>query len=298
VEGTDQVPVTGAGQSGQAKAVGRITFTNRSREEITISAGTVISTPEGVQFVTEGVAQLAPAVGAWGKTDIRAVEAGPRGNVPRGRISLIGGPLAQKVAVFNEEATASGAPGDMGSVTEGDRKRLRDQLYDRLSKEALAKLSAAVQDGETMLPQVVKVDVLDESYDRRVGEQARALNLRMEVRVSGTAFEQADVDNLAQRAWQPKTPTGFAIVPDSVRFLPPEVVRAEGEEIVLRVHVDGVAAAQISEERALAAVRWRPVPAAMAELERTFILAEPPRVTIDPGWAKRAFRVSVAIRNQ
>lgn len=298
VEGTDQVPVTGAGNPGEARAQGRVTFTNRSGQEVAIPAGTIVLTPQGVKFVVTQEAHLPPAAGAWTRADIRAVDPGPKGNVARGLISQVEGPLARQITVFNEESTTSGSPGDTGTVTDADRKRLHDQLYERLSTEAIAKLQAAVRSDETLPPQTVKLVTLEESYDRRVGEQARALNVRMEVRVNGTAFELADVNNLAERAWQPRLRTGFAIVPDSVRLLPPEIARLEGDVVVLHLRVEGIAAARINTEQVADAVRWRRPTNAVDALARIFVLAEQPQVVVEPGWASRAFRVHVVVKNQ
>lgn len=298
VEGTDQVPVSGAGRPGESRAQGRVTFTNRTRQEVAVPAGTIVLTPDNVKFVITEEAHLPPALGAWTRADIRAVDPGAKGNVARGRVSQIEGPLAQQVAVFNEEPTASGGIGDAGTVTNADRTRLRDQLYERLSKEAIAKLQAGLRGEETLPPQVVKLLTLEENYDLRVGEPAKALNLRMEVRVNGTVFELADVNNLAQRVWQPRLRTGFAIVPDSVRLMPPEIARVEGDVVLLRVRVDGVAAARVDPQQAAEVVRWRRAPNAVDELARTLVLADQPRVVIEPGWANRAFRVQVVVKNQ
>ncbi len=162
----------------------------------------------------------------------------------------------------------------------------------------MANLQAGTKQNETVLPQTVKLDVLEESYDRRVNEPAKALNLHMVVRVRAAGFEMDDANNLAQRAWQPTVRPGFGIVPDSVRLLPPEVVRAEGEVLLMRVRVDAVAAALVSEQQVTDAVRGRRAPDALNELGRILLLAEQPQVMIEPGWANRAFRVHVVVKNR
>jgi hypothetical protein len=297
-EGTDQVLVTGVSPTGGGRAQGAVRFTNGTAKAVTVPAGTTVSTRDGVKFVVLADVPLPAELKAWKQADVLAVDTGVKGNVPRGSVAFVDGPLAQQVDVFNEEPITGGGGGGASLVSEADQRRLHDQLYDRLSKEALAKLQADTKRNETVLAQAVKLDVLEESYDRRVNDPAKALNLHMVVRVQAAGFDVADANDLAQRSWQPNIRAGFGMVAGSVQLLPPEVVRWEGNVIVLAERVNAVSAALVSEQQAMDIMHGRRAPEAASELARIFMLAELPKVVIEPFWASRAFRVHVVIEDR
>lgn len=294
LEGSIQVPTTGKKPMPNARAVGQVTLTNRTTSPIVVRSGTIVKTPDNVRFVIVQETTLAPGATST-KIDIVAVDPGAQANVERGRISKAEDILDQQLAVFNEEPTIGGGASEIPIVTAEDREKARAGLVEKMRRDALTKLEEQRQQGESLPPHSVSFVVLEETYDKKEGDQARVLNLNISGRASGTLFNGQDVNEFIRRAWQPKVREGYFIPADGYQVFPPEIVKAEAGAVTFIVRVEGVAVAQANETRIQENVRWKTADEAKKYLMQTFSLAKEPKVTIDPGWASRALRVRVVI---
>ncbi|MCL5074576.1 MAG: baseplate J/gp47 family protein [Chloroflexi bacterium] len=298
LEGSEQVPVTGKKSTGSARAEGYVTFSNRTNNPIVIPSGTLVSTNDDIRFVTLGDANLAAMPGRIAQTKIVAVEPGSRANVGRLQITRIIGNLGYQVAVFNEEAISGGGEKEITVVAERDREQVRKKLLERMRQEALTQLKMGLRENESMPEQSVELIPLEEEYDKKVSEEARALNLKAKLRASGTTFYVKDVDNLIRQGWQPRLPPGFVISSSTLKIWPAEMIRLDGRDLVFLVRVQAKAVAQINEDRIRQSLRWKTVYEAKYYLSRSAILAKEAEVRIEPGWGKRALRIRVLVEGE
>lgn len=295
VEASVQVPTSGKKQMPNAKAEGQVTFTNRTADVVVIPEGTVVRTVDNVRFLTTSEVKLNAGQGSTVRADVIAAEPGARGNLDRGKISKVEGELDAKVAVFNEEAISGGGAREVEVVTASDRERARTALMDKLNKDALAKLEAERKPEERLPAQAINFTILEETYDKREGEQGKTLNLKMSARAAGTMFSDKDVRDLVAQVWQPKTRPGYQVPPGAYEILPAEVLKVDGEVINFVVRVQGWAVARVSEDLVRENVRWKTVDEAHSYLIQSLNLAKDPKIEIKPGWATRALRVNVVV---
>lgn len=278
-----------------ARAIGTATFTSRTAGAVTVPAGTIVMTPSGVRFATGADLPIGGSAGSVGRVAIQAVEAGEAGNVARLEINRIIGPLAGRLAVLNEEPTVGGGEGATPMITEADRARTRQLAAERARAEALNRLRAEARPDETLIPQTLDYSTLEETFDRAVGDTAATFNYRLRARVSGISVGTRDVAELARARWSPPVPKGYFLPPEQLRVGAPEVVRREDRAVVVRVPVETVAVAEIDPDDIRARVRWRDPDEARRDIARTVKLAAEPRITIEPRWAWRAWRVNVVL---
>ncbi len=295
VEGTETGQATGKKPVAVVPAEGRVTFVDRANEPVVIAAGTVVSTTNNVLFRTTAEVRLA-GNNSTGKAGVIAVEPGEGGNVGRLQIVRVEGDLNLKVAVFNEDPTTGGGAKEISVVTPDDWVRVRRSLLARIQDDAWNKVAAEVKAGELLPPQSVQLTVLEEKYDRDVGEQAQVVTLRLGVRERATIYKPEDVSALIERTWQPALKTGYYVPPGTVKLDQPEVRKAEDTGVVqLTVRVRGTAVSRINVDRVTGGVRWKTADEATEYLSSSFILAEDPVVYMDPDWAMRSLRVKVVV---
>ena len=295
LESAIQVPTTGKKSMPKAKAEGQVTLTNSTQGPVTVPAGTIVKTPDDVRFAIPQEVTVPVGATPGVRVDIVAIDPGDKGNVDRGKINKIEGPLDKQLAVFNEEPTTGGGASEAPVVLAEDMAKAKAALVDKMSKEAIAKLEAQRREGESLPQHGVTFTVLGESYDKKEGDQAKVLNLKITGRASGIFFDGRDVNELIKRVWQPKTRSGYVVLPETFKTYPPEIVKVEGGTVTFVVRVEGVAVAQVNEGNIQENVRWKTPTEAKSYLMQTLSLAKEPKVVIEPGWASRALRVKVVI---
>lgn len=292
--GSEQIQVTGRKETANAKAEGQVTLANRTDKEVVVPRGTIAKTSGGERFTIVDDVKLAPGPQGQARVGIIAVEPGARGNVGRLEINRLEGALESQVSVMNEQPTTGGGSRTVEVVTEQDRAAARDALRPKLEAEVMRKLEAERQRQEMLAPESTRVTVLKEEYDKEVDQQAKVLNLDMELRANGTFYNPADVEAVV-KDWKPRLRPGFYLRAETTKASEPKVIEAEGGTIRIGVDVEGVVSSRISEDRVRDNVRWKSVEEARKYLNSSLILAREPEIRTEPGWAGRALRVHVVV---
>lgn len=295
LEGTEQVPVSGKEQTAATRARGRVTLKNRTDHQLLVPKDTAVSTATGIRFLIAGEVTVPAGTEGIAQVEVIAEKTGESGNVGRGAIDTVEGPLGLEVAIFNEEPTSGGGQRIATTVTEADRQRVRGSLLERIRREGLAKLAGELQEREWLSEPSLNLAVLDEDYDREAGDEAQVLNLRMQVRVSGTMVSGHEIDAVVQQSLAQEVKPGFQIPPGGVTASTPEVLRVDGNALVLAVRAQATALALLNGERIVQEVRWKTAADAESYLSRNWPLAKEPQVIIEPDWATRSLRVQVVI---
>lgn len=294
-EGTQHVPATGKKAVPGAKARGQVVFANRTTEAVPVPKGTVVSTTSGIAFETTDEATVPAGLLATATVSIQAAQPGPSGNVAALSIDRLEGPLGLRLAVINELPTSGGADRMATVVNAADRDQARAILFDRLQREAMDQLFAQRKEQESLPAQSVSITVVAEEYDRKPGEEALALNLKMKLRATGTAFDGRDVDTLLREVWRAKTQSQASPPRQSLRTQPPEVLRVDGPAVIFAMNLSGTAAASLNEDEMKRQLRGKTAAEAVQYLKNTLPLAKPPAVLVQPEWAQRAFRVRIIL---
>ena len=164
-------------------------FINRTSREITVPAGTMLSTATGnnVRFVTTARAMLAPNGRA--AAPVEALDAGPAGNVRAGTVTRVEGPLGLSLLVANEANFSGGTTAQKGVVTEEDKVRLQEQLLEELKRQALERLNERVKGEGFIPPESVSFLALSPTFTPFVGEVSPDLYLSMSVQAVGLAAD-------------------------------------------------------------------------------------------------------------
>jgi hypothetical protein len=228
VEGRDRMAASGSLMVQEKSSFGRVEFTNLTGQTVTIPVGTVVTTlptdgSERLRFAT--TVPLDVPVGGSVMISVRSLDAGKRGNVGKGEIVAIEGPLGLKLEVNNPSATTGGSEQPAATPTLEDAQKLYERLYEVLQANALRELGSERQ-GPADLPvdsSLRLAAVLEETYDPPMKEgaftqTAETLELTLRLEFEALVISHQDLHNLATLILDANLPEGYQPVPETVEF--------------------------------------------------------------------------------
>ncbi len=307
VEDTARIPTTGLTAVPSSPASGTVVFTNLVGARIAIPQGTGVRTTTGasIRFVTNSAVTIEGRLGATVEVGVSAEKPGPTGNVAASQINAIDGPLGLQLAVTNPAATKGGAMTQRAAVTAEDRAHLRAQLLDQLQAKAVNAIQTQLQPGEILAPGSITVtEVVAESYNLQVGEQADTLELNLRIAVQGLAVSESEARAVGQQALEAQTPPGETLLPGRSTFeRDPAMTLDDQGRVHFAFRATGAAVAHLDVEGIRQAVRGKTLGDALLYLAATQPLDETPQVELWPAWYAQwyqhlpwvAFRVKVLV---
>lgn len=290
-----QVPVNHGGNALDGRAIGYVTFENRSSDQQVIPAGTEVSTLSGINFHTMKQVVLDPRPGAEVQALVRADYAGPASNARRGEVVLIQGNLHWFATVVNEDDITGGSAYGTPVVTGLDTQALLNQVESEAQQQARQQLATQTGANEYAVPESIQVTPIEENFDHKPGDVASNLGIEAQFRVSALIVDQAAIKRMALSKWQPNLTDGFVLRGDSVQVGSPIVTKVDDKGATFSVPIQAITYKAVNTERLAGYVRLRSPAAAEKDLEKEFDLAAPPTITITPEWFGRAYRVAVVV---
>ncbi len=243
-----------------------------------------VPSPQSASSIVAGVTAKIPVV---------AVDAGEAGNVPALAISKFDSSSFAGLTVLNEQALSGGTDNKVKVATADDQSRLKEELVQRAQSQALAELQARVRQSESLIPHSMQVRIEQETYDKKVDEQADQLNGTLSVDATAIAFSNTDLNTVVQQEWKDSVPKGYRATSAPLDINPPEVIQAGSQTASLKVAVSGMAQRVLEADALSQSLRGLSVQEARAKLAQ---LEGPLRVVnleIWPSWAGHALRVDV-----
>jgi hypothetical protein len=284
VSGDARTPTTGSSDEPVGKATGRVIFINRTGREITVPAGTLLSTATGnnVQFATTTEAVLPP--NGRDAASVEALEAGPAGNARAGTVTRVEGPLGLSLLVANEASFSGGTTAKKGIVTEEDKVRLQEQLLSELKQQALERLDER-SGGTSFVPrESVSFITLSPTFTPFVGEVSPDLYLSMSLQAVGLAADTTAAEQVALARLLESMPPGTRLISDTVRFIPGPVFQEDPKTLAFSMMGEGTLLREIDSGAVRTAVLGRTPEAAGRVLADRFALARPAELALGPDW--------------
>ena len=256
---------TGSTTVGTKAATGNVIFTNTGTTPIIIPTGTIVSTKNGVPFVTQAEPEVLP--GNPLVTPIQAQNPGANGNVPANSIITIpsdsqtrilqANPSITRLAlsVTNTGPTAWGGAGSATSVTRNDVNAERTTLDSQVQAQVKDFLKKNVHQGDPSDQQGTPIQVETPIATPAVGQVATDGTFRETLKLHMTVLVVRAADLQAAAAAQIKDTlnrqrSGLALVPQQpvqLKQLKNQPAK-DGHALVLKLTAVGQVAAQISED--------------------------------------------------
>lgn len=308
VEGNAQVATTGKKYIPSFNAGGKVVFINQLGAPITIPKGTAVRTSAFgtvMRYFTTADVTVPGGFGAQAEVPIEAMTPGEAGNVAANLINEVEGVAAISVKVTNPEPTRGGGSREVPAVTQEDRDRVRSQLLQQLVQNAYMQIQDNLGEQEFVPPETLFVsEVLDETYDRFVTEEAPAVSVQMRVSVTGLKIGMQDANTLVYAEMAARVPPGYELIADGLTFQRGEVILpadAQGD-ILLQMSGTGYVAARFDQNEIRQAIAGKPVDDAESYLTRELPLQVNPEISIKPAWLGRVpwlpLRIEIEVKTQ
>jgi hypothetical protein len=288
VEGSQEVLGTGRVPVPQTKAEGMVTFRNLTEGELTIPAGTVLTSTglPGVRFLTTEAGELSGGLKATVDVPVQAESPGEDGNVEAKTILAIEGDLGLRVTVTNEEATSGGRNRLEAAATERDLARLRSDLLEELEAQALAEMEATLTTGDQLFQDTLKMDeILEETYEPPLTRPSRKVTLTLRVEFTASYASDEDLTELASTVLNTSLPEGFNATDEPLDFEALDTYRSDNEGVTRwDMRVSRKLAKRVDTGKIIPLVQGRSPAVATAQLENNLDLMDQPEVRLSPEW--------------
>lgn len=208
-DGTLQAQATGTKAVGD-KAKGTVTMYNPDDTSKTISAGTTITSSNGLKFTTDKDVTIASASGDIfsgtkpGTTDttVTASDIGTDYNLPSGTKFAVGS--SSTVAAKNSNAFSGGTKKNVTVVSKDDQSKLLDQLTKNLQQKAQTDMNSQGSGDKVLLPVFTSNKVSKKSFDKQVGDQASNVTLTESSSFQGITYAKQDLQDYANQLMKNK----------------------------------------------------------------------------------------------
>jgi hypothetical protein len=295
----------------ETAAKGTVTFSSLNTYlDVTVPAGTSVSTAAGVGFATASTVTVPKAMISGSSTivagtadvAVAAVTPGVAGNVAAGAIvgvpTQLANALVGKRPVTNRAATSGGTHTETPKVQKTDVEGAQADLWTQLEANFQTALGTpgAVPSGSTMFTQTAKLGVATCNPDPQGIAGQGVASFQIDCQVTGTVIvaNMASVRDLAKRRIRAAVKAGYSLVDSSVatKTGTPET---QGSILVVPVTVQAVQVPVVDVNKLRTAIEGKSVTQA-----RTF-LAQYGKVEISlsPSWASTVptfdFRVNLQV---
>ncbi len=301
--GTEQtLAITNMVTVPKSKSQGFARFTNLSLIELTIPAGTIISTAEEprVRFVTLQDT-LFNTSSKFVDVKIEAEKSGENGNAAAGAIKTVEGLLGLSLTVTNLNAINGGEDAQEIGASDEDRAKLREVTLEHLRREAETQLRAQIAPDDILpLDTFEVVNITEEIFKPASGQPGNILSLRMQVEFSARTISAKDLMQLSLLTLNSSIPNHFTTMNESsfkARSGP-----ATDSSGVTRFEIEATRGLirQVNTMRIFSITRGRESAAAKDELVKELSLRQFPEIVMKPAWWKWMplipFNVSVEVK--
>jgi hypothetical protein len=302
IEGTDSITATGTMTIPEQPASGGLKFTNSSKVEITLPAGTIVTTlgSDRVRFVTTTLGDIVIKPKKSVLAEAQAISPGSFGNLPPNSLVAIESDLGLQLAVTNPEATNGGLDAIVPTPSEKDLQILREQLTTRLLQEALTELQSNLPADDTFIPSSVAIiDVVKETYNPAVGAPTEQVELSLRLKIKAQAVSGEVLRSLATPILDSSIPTGFSPVMNTLDITPlnsPAI--GANNKAYWTVTASRKLLADIPLSQTIESIKGATAPEAVERLSESLPLAEQAQIKLIPSWWPRlpflAMRIKLA----
>jgi len=290
VGGDEAGQTTGKQTLPDQHATGEVVFANKTTSEVQVPKGTVVRTTDGVpvKFYTLLDAKVPGSYGATVRVPIMAFEPGPVGNVGALTIREVEGEPGYGVDVLNDKATQGGKDRRVSIVAAQDLDRLRASLMQRLQQEAYDKLVAQLNQREWIPPDSLDVQVVEETFDKKLDEQAETLHLTMKVQVTGIAVEGEGTRALMMRRLESQGSKGLIVNEATLQVQQPVgSASVEGKAVRFRAAADALLVPAIDLGAVSRRIAGQEPTRAADMLAEEYQLRQAPEIAVKPSWWPR-----------
>ena len=204
------------------KAIGNVQIANGNGSPINLAAGTLLTSSEGLKFVTTATAsvsgQLLPGSPGIASVNITAGDIGSQYNLAKGEVFSVGNYSKALVAATSTADFTGGSSQEISAVSKDDQTSLETGLKTELTQNAQNDISAKVSSDQIFVTDLAGLDTVTETFSNKVGDQADSLKLDLTLNATGLAADKAKLLEYAKSVLNDKTPQGYTLSESQIDF--------------------------------------------------------------------------------
>lgn len=204
------------------KATGSVQIANGNSAAINLAAGAILTSSSGFKFVTASEVsvsgQLLPGSPGTASVDVNAYDIGSQYNLAKGEVFSVGNYSKALVAATSTVDFAGGSSQQISAVGKDDQTSLENDLKNELIQNAKSDLSAKITDKQIFVSDLAGIDVVSETFDHKVGEQADNVKLSLSLDATGLAADKEKLIEYASNVFKNKAPAGYTLSSDHIDF--------------------------------------------------------------------------------
>jgi hypothetical protein len=272
-------------------AIGKLSFTNASGDDIIIPAGTIVTTQgkDPIRFMTTSNQETTVKPGQTVQLEAQAMKPGLSGNLAEDQLVVIQGLSPTSLTVTNLIPTTGGTQINIPAPNSQDQASVRNQLLIKLEQSALEKMQTQLAEEYWIItPTLRLVETLSEIYYPEVGEPGNNLKLAMEVRFEVQVVPDDLLHLLTEPIMDANTPKGYLGVPNSLAFSPTDQpIQVNDGKAHIRIRATRAIRAQIPEMLVTQRILGSAVTEAIKNLSASIPLADQAQIILFPKWWPR-----------
>ncbi len=221
VDLSQQAAATGSKVIGD-KATGQVTISSTLDSARTFPAGTALTSPSGLKFITNDSVTVASASGSAdnlvpGKAVVKvtAEAIGTDSNLSSGTVFRVSTFAVTQIAAKNDAAMSGGTSRQARAVSADDVTKLENQIIAAAKQQAQDKLTGQIDASTVVLPESVTVTIAKEDLNHKVGEEADTINIQVTAKATALTVAKSDLDAAVKAQILSQIPAGFSNVTDS-----------------------------------------------------------------------------------
>jgi hypothetical protein len=300
VEGTDSITTTGIMTVPEKTASGVLNFTNRSKTDITLPAGTIVATlgTEHVRFELVSADDIIIKPKKSVLVEAQALKPGTSGNLPADSLVALEGALGNQLVVTNPDATSGGEDIAVPTGTAQDLQAIRARLTSRLIQEALTGLHTNLPSDDTLLPQSATISkILEETYYPTAGVPADQVEVTLQLIIKVQVVPGDLLRQMASTIFDSDIPPGYSPVINTLAITPLTMPTLEaGSKVSWTVSASRKLLADIPKDIAVASITGASIEQAAERLSASMPLAAHAQIELIPNWWPRLPLLAMRIK--
>jgi hypothetical protein len=197
---------------------GQVTIINKSTVSKTFKKGTIVTTG-GIDFSLDTDISIASASETFQgityskeKVSVTAKQIGTKGNISAGKDLTISGVSSTIATARNDEAFSGGTSKDVTVVARADQEAIVKELTAELTTKAKEEFEGT--GGELLIPETIKTTVTEKVFSAEIGQDAKEVNGKITVTISGIGYAASDVSTLLRDKVKSQIPAGYVLSSD------------------------------------------------------------------------------------
>lgn len=204
------------------KAKGTVQISNGNPSSIDLAAGTFLTSSGGLKFTTNSEAsvsgQVLPGSPGTATMDVTANDIGAQYNLAKGEIFSVGNFSKSLVAATSQGDFSGGSSQEISAVSADDQKNLETDLKNELQSKAQDDIGGKVTTDQIFVTDLAGTDIVSETFDHKVGDQADNLKLSLNLDVTGIAADKNKLLEYARGTLKDKIPGGYVLRDSQINF--------------------------------------------------------------------------------